>query len=84
MEMNESGVDDPRWDCLRNGKRVLDVFQVKRLPVIQTKECHRPDMMDFGRKLDGSESIRCVGTGRRMTMPTEEESLTANPKSPKS
>ena len=30
MEMNESGMDDPRWDCLRNGKRVLDVFRVKK------------------------------------------------------
>lgn len=57
MEMNESNMDDPRWACLRNGKRVLDVFRAKKLPVIQVKECYRPDMVDFGRELDGSEGI---------------------------
>lgn len=27
MEMNESNMDEPRWDCIRNGRRVLDVFR---------------------------------------------------------
>lgn len=44
MEMNESNMDEPRWDCIRNGRRVLDVFRVLNLPVIQIKECHSPDM----------------------------------------
>ena len=60
MEMNESNMDEPRWEVIRNGKRVLDVFRAKKLPVIQIKECHRPDMVDFGRELDGSEGIHCV------------------------
>lgn len=60
MEMNENNMGDPRWTVIRNGKRVLDVFRAKKLPVIQIKECHRPDMVDFGRELDGSEGIHCV------------------------
>ena len=60
MEMNESNIDEPRWNVIRNGKRVLDVFRTKKLPVIQIKECHRPDMVDFGRELDGSEGIHCI------------------------
>lgn len=60
MEMNESNTNDPRWSVIRNGKRVLDVFRAKKLPVIQVKECHRPDMVDFERELDGSEDIHCV------------------------
>lgn len=60
MEMNESNINSPRWDVIRNGKRVLDVFRAKKLPVIQIKECHRPNMVDFGRELDGSEGIHCV------------------------
>ena len=60
MEMNENNMGDPRWTLIRNGKRVLDVFRAKKLPVIQIKECHRPDMVDFGRELDGSEGIHCV------------------------
>lgn len=41
---------------------MLDVFRAKKLPVIQVKEIHRPDAVDFGRKLDGSEGIHCIET----------------------
>lgn len=60
QEMREDNWEEPRWDCIRNGKRVLDVFRAKKLPVIQIKEVHRPDMVDFGRELDGSEGIHCI------------------------
>ncbi|HLI57389.1 MAG TPA: cysteine hydrolase [Actinomycetota bacterium] len=30
------------------------------IPVIFVQEVHRPDLVDFGRELDGSESIHCV------------------------
>ena len=69
MEMNENNMGDPRWTVIRNGKRVLDVFRAKKLPVIQIKECHRPDMVDFGRELDGSEGFTAWKTVRRTTMP---------------
>ena len=59
-EMREDNLNDPAWDCIRNAKRVLDVFRAKKLPVIQIKEVHRPDMLDFGRELDGSEGIHCI------------------------
>ena len=59
-EMREDNLNDPAWDCIRNAKRVLDVFRAKKLPVIQIKEVHRPDMVEFGRELDGSEGIHCI------------------------
>ena len=59
-EMREDNLNDPAWDCIRIAKRVLDVFRAKKLPVIQIKEVHRPDMVDFGRELDGSEGIHCI------------------------
>ena len=59
-EMREDNLNDPAWDCIRNAQRVLDVFRAKKLPVIQIKEVHRPDMVDFGRELDGSEGIHCI------------------------
>lgn len=59
-EMREDNLNDPAWDCIRNAKRVLDVFRAKKLPVIQIKEVHRPYMVDFGRELDGSEGIHCI------------------------
>ena len=30
----------------------MDVFWERKLPVIQIKEVHRPDMVDFGRDLE--------------------------------
>lgn len=47
MEMNESNMGDSRWNTIRNGKRVLDVFRAKKLPVIQIKECHRADEVNY-------------------------------------
>ncbi|MDO5422691.1 MAG: isochorismatase family cysteine hydrolase [Eubacteriales bacterium] len=72
--------NDPRWDSIRNGKRVLDVFRAKKLPVIQIKEVHRPDMVDFGRELDGSEDIHCIESSpytdyAKLTYPIEGEYL---------
>ena len=58
--MNSNNIDAPEWECIRNAKRVLDVFRGKKLPVIQIKELHRTDMTDFGRELDGSEGIHCM------------------------
>ena len=60
MELREENLEQPEWKCIRNGKRVLDIFRKKKLPVIQIKEVHRADMVDFGRELDGSEGIHCM------------------------
>ena len=69
---------DSRWDCIRNGIRELDVFRAKKLPVIQIKEVHRKDMVDFGRELDGSEGIHCMENSpytdyAKLTYPIEGE-----------
>lgn len=79
-EMQENNWNDPEWECIRNAKRVLDVFRAKKLPVIQIKEVHRPDMVDFGRELDGSEGIHCIESSpytdyAKLTYPIEGEYL---------
>lgn len=71
---------DKRWDCILNGKRVLDTFRQLGLPVIQIKELHREDMVDFGRELDGSEGIHCMENNllsdyARLTYPIKGEYL---------
>ena len=40
---------------VQNAKKVLDVFRAEGLPVIQFKEVHRKNFVDFGRELDGAE-----------------------------
>ena len=50
----EEAAKDPRWDTILKGKRVLDVFRKKELPVIQVKEVKfRPatDENDYQTKL---------------------------------
>lgn len=79
VEMKNSP-DDPAWDCIRNAKRVLDVFRAKKLPVIQIKEVHRENMVDFGRELDGSEGVHCIETSpltdyAELTYPIETDYL---------
>ena len=44
-----------RRTMVENAKRVLDVFRAKKLPIIQFKEVHRKNFVDFGRELDGAE-----------------------------
>ncbi len=80
VEMNEFNINNPEWTCIRNAKRVLDVFRSRKLPVIQIKEVHRPDMVDFGRELDGSEKIHCIENSpntdyAKLTYPIEGEYL---------
>ena len=79
-DMNESNFYAPEWTCIRNAKRVLDIFRKEKVPVIQIKEVHRPDMVDFGRELDGAEDIHCIETSpytdyAKLTYPIEGEYL---------
>ncbi len=78
--LREDNVAAPEWECIRNAKRVLEVFRAKKLPVIQIKEVHRADMIDFGRELDGSEGIHCMENSpytdyAELTYPIEGENL---------
>lgn len=79
-ELREDNINAPEWECIRNAKRVLNIFRAQNLPVIQIKEVHRADMIDFGRELDGSESIHCLENSpytdyAKLTYPVEGEYL---------
>jgi nicotinamidase-related amidase len=38
----------------------IDKARATGIPVIFIQEVHRPDMVDFGRELDGSEDVHCL------------------------
>jgi biuret amidohydrolase len=40
--------------------RVVDAGRATGVPVVFTQEVHRRDLVDFGRELDGDESIHCL------------------------
>jgi nicotinamidase-related amidase len=41
-------------------RKLVDAARRSRVPVVFFQEVHRPDHVDFGRELDGEESIHCV------------------------
>ncbi|MEO1611367.1 MAG: cysteine hydrolase [Pseudomonadota bacterium] len=43
-----------------NARPLIDKARVAGVPVVFIQEVHRPDGVDFGRELDGSESEHCV------------------------
>ena len=47
-------------DRMLQARKAIDLARVKQIPVIFIQEVHRPDLVDFGRELDGSEDIHCL------------------------
>lgn len=49
-------------DRMLKVRPVIDKAREKNIPVIFIQEVHRPDLVDFGRELDGSETVHCIET----------------------
>lgn len=49
-------------DRMLRARTVIDRARERDMPVIFIQEVHRPDLVDFGRELDGSEDIHCIET----------------------
>ena len=43
-------------------RELIDVAHDAGVPIVFVKEVHRPDHIDFGRELDGSEDVHCIET----------------------
>ena len=41
-------------------RRLIDKARERSIPVIFIQEVHRPDLVDFGRELDGDEDVHCL------------------------
>jgi nicotinamidase-related amidase len=41
-------------------RTAIDKARATGIPVIFVQEVHRPDMLDFGRELDGDETVHCL------------------------
>jgi len=51
----------PDFDQRMAQSRVaIDKAREKGIPVIFIQEVHRPDLVDFGRELDGTEDVHCL------------------------
>lgn len=45
---------------MRAARPVIDAARAADVPVIFFQEAHRPNLVDFGRELDGAEGVHCV------------------------
>jgi nicotinamidase-related amidase len=43
-----------------NARKLIAAAREAHVPVVFIQEAHRPDLVDFGRELDGSETIHCL------------------------
>ncbi|QFT33531.1 Peroxyureidoacrylate/ureidoacrylate amidohydrolase RutB [Labrenzia sp. THAF82] len=53
-------------------REVIDAAHLANVPVIFVQEVHRPDLVDFGRELDGDEDIHCLEGDPRTDIAKEE------------
>lgn len=52
-------------DRVARTRQLVDVAHDVGVPIVFVKEVHRPDHVDFGRELDGSEGVHCIETDPR-------------------
>jgi nicotinamidase-related amidase len=51
----------PGYACrMAKARTAIDKARERGIPVIFVQEVHRPNLVDFGRELDGSEDIHCL------------------------
>ena len=53
-------------------RKLIDSARACRVPVIFIQEVHRPDLVDFGRELDGDEDVHCIETAAGTEIAIEE------------
>lgn len=47
-------------EVIANAERIVEAARVASVPIIFTQEVHRSTGVDFGRELDGDESVHCL------------------------
>lgn len=64
-------------DRMTEARKLVDKAHERRIPVIFIQEAHRPDLIDFGRELDGDETIHCLEDDPRTALAVEEMDIRA-------
>ena len=59
-------------DRMRTARTVIDTAREADIPVIFIQEIHRANLVDFGRELDGSETVHCLDSDPNTAIATPE------------
>ena len=57
-------------------KTAIDGARASGIPVIFIQEVHRPDLVDFGRELDGDEDVHCLEDNPETAIAVEQTGFT--------
>ena len=58
-------------------RELVDKAHERGIPVIFIQEAHRPDLVDFGRELDGDETVHCLEGDPRTELAVEQMDIRA-------
>lgn len=47
-------------DRMLEARKAIDAARANDIPIVFIQEVHRPDLIDFGRELDGDEDVHCL------------------------
>ena len=50
----------PTDTMIANARKLIASARAAEVPVVFIQEAHRPDLIDFGRELDGVETVHCL------------------------
>lgn len=59
-------------DRMLKAREAIDAARAADIPVIFIQEVHRPDLVDFGRELDGDETVHCLEDDPRTALAVPE------------
>ncbi|MEP0941506.1 MAG: cysteine hydrolase [Rhizobiaceae bacterium] len=59
-------------DCMLRARTAIDKARECDIPVVFIQEVHRPNLIDFGRELDGDEDIHCLEDDPRTNIAVKE------------
>ncbi|MBV2358453.1 cysteine hydrolase [Thalassococcus sp. CAU 1522] len=59
-------------DRMLEARKAIDAAREAGIPVIFIQEVHRPDLVDFGRELDGAEDVHCLEDNPRTDIAVEQ------------
>ena len=57
---------------MQNTRLLIDECRTVRIPIIFIQEIHRANLIDFGRELDGNETVHCLESNPLTELATDE------------
>lgn len=59
-------------DRMLEARKAIDAARAADIPVVFIQEVHRPDLIDFGRELDGDEDVHCLEDNPKTALAVKE------------